>query len=201
MNNTEEANSNNHTDRSVHQPPKEGTMNNHDNELYPVWAISEELRETNPDLDYDERMSVAIAETALRQADDLHRIAEAIATTGIPIEPIRIHPNVRYSTDPVEVRRQAKIGIELMRACGVSINKIDSESMWGIEGRMPSNIKVEFSVYNETTCDRVPVMDDDGEPVMETVTVTKLVDVEETKAKTIKVCMPIFAADDAPADA
>ena len=175
-------------------------MNNHDNVLMADWDIKKELDESHPDMTYDERHTLALDTLAQRQAEDFRALALAIEATGIPVAtPMMVEPKVHYTNQKETIRQNASVGIELIRALHLPVDKIVSDTLWGVEGTMPSGIKVGYSVWNTNTCEKVPVLDDDGEPIMHTV--TKMVSVDVVEAKTDKKCMTIFAADDAPADA
>ena len=175
-------------------------MNTHDNELMADWDIKKELDEAHPDMTYDERHTLAIATLVQRQSADFRALASAIEATGIPVAtPIMVEPKVHYSNQKETIRRNAGVGIELIRALGLPVDKIASDTMWGVEGTMPSGIKVGYSAWNTATCEQVPVVDDDGEPVMHTV--TKMVPVEVIEAKTDKKCMTILGPTDSPVGA
>ena len=179
---------------------KENTMNNHDNDIAADWDTRTELKAAHPELSYDEIHTLTIDTLVQRQVEDLRAIASAIEATGIPVRnPTMFEPMVQFSNEKDVIRRQARIGVELIRAVHVPVDKITDDNLWGVKGELPSGIKVGYSIWNSNTCEKVPVLDDDGAPIMHTV--TKLVSVDVVEAKTDTKCMTIFAADDAPADA
>ena len=164
------------------------------------WDIKTELAEDHTDMDFDEIHMLALSTMAQRQAEDFRALASAIEATGIPVaKPSMVEPMVHYSNDPSVIRRNAGVGKELLRALGLPVSKIASDTLWGVEGTMPSGIKVGYSAWNSATCEQVPVLDDNGEPVMHTV--TKMVAVDVIEAKTEKKCMTILGPNDAHVDA
>ena len=165
------------------------------NELAPNYDIRKQVLNDYPDLDWDETQTLAIDMTCAKQAEDLRAIAHAIETTGIPITSPHLMISTRYAgTDKEAIRRQAKLGVEFIKACNADVKKINSDYSWGVEGVLASSIKVGFSVFNEATCEYVPVLDDDGNTQM--VTSTKMVSVDIQETLTEKKCMPIFTKDE-----
>ena len=151
-------------------------------------------------MDYDEMHTLVIDTLVQRQVEDLRAVASAIEATGIPIRrPGMFEPDARWSDKPGEIRGNAGLGVELIRAVHVPVDKVIDDNLWGVEGTLPSGIKVGYSIWNTATCEQVPVLDDNGEPVMHTV--SKMVSVDVVEAKTEKKCMPILGPNDAHVDA
>ena len=167
------------------------------NELAGNYEIRKQIIEENPDLSWDDLHTLTVDTTCQLQAEDLRIIAHAIEVTGIPLVTTRVHIGTRYAgQDKEAIRRQAKLGVEFIRACNAKVDKINSDYSWGVEGTLDSKIQVAFSVFNEATCEYVPVLDEDGNT--QTVTTSKMVSVDVVETLTEKKCMQIFAKDEVP---
>ena len=171
------------------------------NELHADWALRAEARDLVRDeegtVDYDDAHTLAVDMTVERQAADLRNLAHAIESTGIPLMSPALEIGYKWAGDDRELaRRGAKVGVEFLKALGYSIEKINSEHYWGVRSELPSGIRVQYSIINTATCETVPVLDEDNNPVMETV--SKLVSVDVLEAVTEKKCMSIFGKDEGP---
>lgn len=171
------------------------------NELYADWDLRDEARELVKDengfADYDDAYTLAVDMTVERQAADFRNLAHAIESTGIPLMSPSLEIGYKWAGDDREVaRRGAKVGVELLKTLGYPIEKINSDVYWGVKSGLPSGMTVSYRVVNTATCEIVPVLDEDNNPVMETV--SKLVSVDVLEAVTEKKCMSIFGKDEDP---
>lgn len=92
-----------------------------------------------------------------------------------------------------EVKAKLKRCTRILLAQGFEISKHAGEHAYTVIGKR-NNIEIRFSVPTSYTCKMVPVTDDNGEQVMETRKVTKVVEEEVTEPKMEKQCAPIFSA-------
>jgi hypothetical protein len=169
------------------------------NELQAPYEIRKKIMEEFPDADYDDHHTWSVDEACVLQAEDLRMLANAIEITGIPLATARLTIGTRYAgNDKAAIRRQAKLAVEFIRACHrqLDIKKIDSDWSWGIESTLDSQFQIAYSVFNEATCEYVPVLDEAGNT--QTVTTTKMISVDVEEVFTEKKCMPIFGPDEHP---
>ncbi len=107
-----------------------------------------------------------------------------------------------YLYDPTpeqveEAQTEAKVWIRRMashcRAHGYQLKKLTNSYSFGfsIEGT-----NLEFSVPTELSCTLVPLLDDDGMPVMEKVTEYRNVEIEVERVRTEKKCITLVAPED-----
>ena len=140
------------------------------NELQAPYKIRKDIIEEHPHADYDDLHTMAVDRTCALQAYDLRNLANAIEVTGIPLEATRIAIGTRYpGQDKIAIRRQAKLAVEFIKACHLPVNKIVSEWSWGVECTLDSQFQIVYSVFNEATCEHIPVLDDDGNAIRSSV--------------------------------
>lgn len=96
-----------------------------------------------------------------------------------------------------EAQAEAKVWVRRMaahcRAHGYKLKKISNNYNFGfsIEGT-----NLEFTVPTELSCTQVPVLDDDGMPIVDKVTEYRSVEIEVDRVRTEKKCITLVAPED-----
>jgi hypothetical protein len=144
-------------------------------------------------------------ERAWEQGEMLRKLASVVQRVGIPLNvrafsfDLRTYPtwdDGKPLTD--EMRMTAVNAGRLINAVardfypGVDREKINSEYSWGIKFPLDEHTSLLYSTPNEVTCEQVPVLDADGEPVLEEVEETVRTTVSVMKPKTEKKCISLF---------
>lgn len=148
----------------------------------------------------------AHAEKAKQQAAELRTFADILEYTEVPFIGVVFEPSLRDPSgmddlDDDQKRAVARDQVQwtnkLMRKFFPRQDRSRkvNDWEWGLKMTTPSGFTFRRTVSNTETCKQTPVLDDEGAPVMETVSISKFVEVEVTQAKTEKECMSLFAKD------
>jgi len=102
------------------------------------------------------------------------------------------------SEEEVEVAQaEAKEWIRRMaahcRAHGFTLHKYSNDYNFGFK---IEDTNLDFSVPTQLTCKKVPILDDKGHPIIETVSEYQSVEVEVERVRTEKQCISLVAPED-----
>lgn len=139
---------------------------------------------------------------AYEQAEMLHRLAELVKFTGIPLSGESLgfgFDAYQFGEDDDDVQRQvarriARFGRYAIGAFfpDADINKVSTEWEWGIRAQIGPRFHLEATYPNQVTCKNVELTDDEGEPIMEEVKVPHTEYKTEMRAKTERQCITLF---------
>ena len=135
------------------------------------------------------------------QAAWLRRLADAVEETGIAVTG-SLSPAFNYidaqalSLEHARLvaRRMARTTIMLIRRAQVreQVKKVNNEYQWGVRAQLCPGLHIEWTMGQNLTCEEVPVLDDDGKPVIERVKKYVSAEVEVEQVVTERVCTKLF---------
>lgn len=142
------------------------------------------------------------ADKARGQAVVLRKMADALEEAEIPITDVTINLGIvgyRLHSEDIEAKRRfARAGAALFDAF-ISTGfprtkraKLNDEDYWGLESDLGDGISMKFDVSSQATCTFVPVLDENGAPILEEKEVYVGATVTQQVVKTEKTCVSLF---------